>query len=813
MRITVRAIAGTLAIACWLTPMLRAQSVGTGPASGGTAALRQAERMLGHTKRVLLIAAHPDDEDSELLTTLVRGEGAEAAYLALSRGEGGQNLIGPELGEELGLIRTGELLGARSLDGARQYFTRAFDFGFSKSIEETGRFWPRDSVLKDVVRIVRRFRPQVIVAMFSGTPRDGHGQHQFSGWAAQQAFLVAGDSTRFPELLRQEGLAPWAPFKLYRSARFDTSGVTTVLQGGVLDPDIGQSYRQIAMRGRSLHRSQDMGALQEMGPSAVRLTLLARADGKRGGREALWDGVDTSATSSGGIEASDRERHAATAAAIRAGLVFDATTRDGRVVPGQRVMVRLSAWNAGSAPVLTTLELLPRPDWAMRPCASPRVLVAPGTVATCDVEVAIPGDAEYTTPYFLRRERVGGGGMYQWAGDPMAWGEPFEPPALQARFAFATTGEGGREHEIAREVLHRFRDQMIGEVRHPILVVPRVDVKLDPPAQVWSTTRADVQRFTVTLQHGAGDRTSGTVELELPSGWPRVPSQPFSLSREEERETLVFEVRQPGRLASGTYEIRAVARDTAGRRYDAGLYQIEYPHIRLRARSRAAVSAVHAAPIAAPSASRVGYIRGAADRVPEALEGIGLRVELLDAAAIERADLSRFDVIVVGSRAYETEPALGENNGRLLEYVRGGGRLLVQYQQQPFFNGRFAPAPLTLGQPHDRVTNEHAPVQILAEGDPVFSRPNRIEAADWMHWVQERGLYFARTWDSTYRPLLALSDSGEAPLRGGLLIRPLGKGTYLYTGLSFFRQLPAGVRGAFRLFLNLLDARAVAPAP
>ena len=221
--------------------------------------------MLGHNRRVLMIGAHPDDEDTELLTILVRGMGAEAAYLSLNRGEGGQNLIGPELGEALGLIRTEELLAARRLDGARQYFTRAYDFGYSKSIDETWQHWPRDTVLKDVVRMVRRFRPQIIVTIFSGTPRDGHGQHQAAGWTAQEAFRIAGDSTRFRELFREEGLVAWAPLKLYRSTRFDSAATTLTLNGGVLDPAVGKSYHQIAMAGRSLHRSQDMGQLQQIG--------------------------------------------------------------------------------------------------------------------------------------------------------------------------------------------------------------------------------------------------------------------------------------------------------------------------------------------------------------------------------------------------------------------------------------------------------------------------------------------------------------------------------------------------------------------
>ncbi|MEO8226417.1 MAG: PIG-L family deacetylase, partial [Gemmatimonadota bacterium] len=241
------------------------------PSTGGLVALDHELRVLGHDKRVLLIGAHPDDEDTELLTILVRGEGAEAAYLSLNRGEGGQNLIGSELGAALGLLRTEELLAARRLDGAQQFFTRAYDFGFSKTLDDTWAHWPRDSVLKDVVRIVRRFRPQIIVSIFSGTPRDGHGQHQAAGWAALEAFKVAGDSTKFPDLLREEGLPPWTPLKLFRNARFDTAGAIVMLEGGAIDPAVGQSYHQIAMQGRSLHRSQDMGQLQRIGPSPGRL--------------------------------------------------------------------------------------------------------------------------------------------------------------------------------------------------------------------------------------------------------------------------------------------------------------------------------------------------------------------------------------------------------------------------------------------------------------------------------------------------------------------------------------------------------------
>jgi hypothetical protein len=256
-----------------------------------------------------------------------------------------------------------------------------------------------------------------------------------------------------------------------------------------------------------------------------------------------------------------------------------------------------------------------------------------------------------------------------------------------------------------------------------------------------------------------------------------------------------------------------VARDSAGRRYTGGLATVDYPHIRPRTLTRDAVSTIHAAPIARPAVTHVGYIRGASDRVPEALLGIGLPVDLLDGVALERGNLAQYDVIVVGSRAYETDPALRENNARLLEYVRNGGRLVVQYQQNQFFNGNYAPAPLQLANRHDRVTDENAPVALLHPESPLFLRPNRLGASDWTGWIQERGLYFAQSWDRSYQPLLEMADPGEAALRGGLLVSAVGRGTYVYTGLSFFRQLPAGVPGAYRLFLNLLDLRATPPQP
>lgn len=775
-------------------PALAAQ--GLGPTTGGIVAREQHARMLGHHRRALMIAAHPDDENTEVLTLLARGEGAETAYLSLTRGEGGQNLIGTELGEGLGLIRSGELLAARSVDGARQFFTRAADFGFSKSIEEAWRFWPRDSVLKDVVRVIRRFRPQVIITVFTGTPADGHGQHQAAGWAAAEGFRVAGDPAVFPELEREEGLAPFTPLKFYRSSRFDAGATTISLDGGRLDRAVGQSFRQIAMRSRSLHRSQDQGSLQEIGPSAARLQLVTDRTGAGAG---LWDGVDTAARAGD----ADQAAHLARVRAIEAGLVFDAVLGDDRVVRGQSVSARFSVWNAGAEPLSIQIGLAASSlsGWVTeRGCLDSVVQVAPNTVQECAVTLRVPSGASWSVPYYLAQPRAGA--LYRWTGAPATWGLPFDADPVVARFEVGPAS--GDPYQVTVGATFRIRDQAFGEVRRPLQVVPRVGVRLDPSAGVWPTS-GGIRELLVTLRHGARDTTRGTVTLELPAGWPPVAPQTFLLSREDEAGRHRFEVRMPVGVPPGRYEIRAVARTEQGERQDAGVELVDYPHIAPRLLPRPAVLAVRVADLAIPRVGTVGYIRGASDRLPEALREAGLAVELLDRAALAGGDFSRFEVIVVGSRAFETDTTLLEQNARLLEWVRGGGRLVVQYQQQAYFNGGFAPLPMALAaRGHDRVTDEQAPVTLLKPEASLFQAPNQIGAADWDDWVQERGLYFATTWDPAWSAFLESHDPGESPLRGGLLAARIGRGTYIYTGLSFFRQLPAAVPGALRLFLNLL---------
>ena len=824
-----------LALAAWLVvvaaPGVRAQPLR--PAgTGGLPALDRALRGLDQNRRVLVIGAHPDDEDTELLTFLARGTGADAAYLSLSRGEGGQNLIGSELGETLGLLRTEELLAARGVDGAHQYFARAFDFGFSKTLDETLRFWPSDTLLADVLRVIRRFRPQVVVSIFSGTPRDGHGQHQAAGRVAREAFDLLRDST-------------WGPRKLYRSTRFDTAGTTVRLESGVLDPDAGQSYHQLAMAARSLHRSQDMGRLQDLGPSVTRLMLVEDLTGRGAG--GVFAGVDTAlapplaryatlidsarttltpsapgrivpllAAALGELRRyappafrAAKEPVLEEALATAAGVVADAIADDSRVVAGERLAVVAALWSAeGRSAPLDSASLTAPAGWAVEGGGSTAAPTAGGVFSALGRDVparrfavTVPGDAPLSEPYFLTHPLAGA--LYDWSAAPQdERGEPFGPPPILARLS---TTIAGVPVTLAREVTYRYDDEVRGETRRPLFVVPAVGVEVAPREMTWPAASDGAREVTVTLTNGRRERTEGSVGLELPDGWPAVPPVPFRLEGEDAQRAYTFEVRAPRDGRPGAYVIRAVAA-VGSERYDRASELVDYPHIRPVAFVRRATLRIQLADLALPVLARVGYVRGAADQVPEALQSVGVPVAVLTAADLERGDLSRYDAIVVGSRAYQTDPSLVAANGRLLDYARQGGRLIVQYQQYPFVRGGYAPFPFTIANPHDRVTDETAPVTELDPANPLFHRPNDLGASDWDGWVQERGLYFAHTWDSAYHPLLQTGDGGEK-LDGGLLVARLGKGLYVYTGLSFFRQLPANVPGAYRLFANLLALR------
>ncbi|MGH7521948.1 MAG: PIG-L family deacetylase, partial [Gemmatimonadales bacterium] len=590
--------------------------------TGGVAALASTLRQLGSNKRVLMIGAHPDDEDTQLLVWLSRGMGAQAAYLSLTRGEGGQNLIGPELGPELGIIRTEELLAARELDGARQFFTRAYDFGFSKSAEETFRFWPRDSILKDVLAVIRRFRPQIIIAVFSGTPVDGHGHHQVSGMLARQAFDLLRDSAGGPQ-------------KFYRSTRGDPTSTTVTLPVGTLDPILGQSYFQVAMASRSRHRSQDMGQLQRPGPATSGLALLATKPGvpaaSSGAETGIFAGVDTTVSAPGYSALIDSARAALTpwrpaatlpyllralrvlegggaggggggggadsvqrpllerAIASAVGVTIDGTTDDGIVTPSQRLQVEVTVWNAGDSAVRVDSVSLAAPSgWGLERLELGAPTVAAGTLVTRRFVLTVARNAERTQPYFLRRPLTNRGGLYDWSGAaPDLRGLPFEPPPVTARVRLVIAGA---PVTLTREVVYRYRDQAIGEIRRPLFVTRDVDVAITPEELLWPIdgNSREPRHFTITTTNRSrAGATTVRSAVTVPPGWPPVPAESLTFTREDETKSVVVAVAPPtaDSLRSGTYELRAGS---------GWLEIIDYPHIRPRALARPAVAQIRA---------------------------------------------------------------------------------------------------------------------------------------------------------------------------------------------------------------------------
>jgi LmbE family N-acetylglucosaminyl deacetylase len=847
----------------------------------GAAAVGLALRRLGTTKRVLMIGAHPDDENTGILSALALGEGADVAYLSLTRGEGGQNGIGPELQEGLGLIRSEELLAARRLDGARQYFTRAYDFGFSRSAEEALRHWPRDSVLADVVAVVRRFRPDVIVSVFSGTPRDGHGQHQVAGIMAREAFEAAADATRFPTQIGK-GFLPHRTTYLVQSPFGAQPNAPITVVTGTYDPLLGRSHYQVAMASRSRHRSQDMGQSEPLGPrqSSIRVISGSYPTGAR----SLFAGVDTTlsaiaaasisqtAVTPGHVEALRRyERgveqskaqfnplaasslapalaraHAQLAAVdsivargpadlrfaleserrdledalwAAAGLVLDVQADDDRVVPGQEFGITVTLWNGGAAPVAVR-SLEPRLPEAWQATSQDALAgdpIAPGQVTRRRFRVSLAADARVTEPYFLRSSRTGD--LYTWPDDAVR-GLPFEPPAVRAT---AIVVIEGRQVEREGEAAFVEIDKGLGERRRPVLVVPAIAVAVQPTFAVVPLATGPVdngaratpgpagrerripREIVVQLSSEAPGPLAGTARLEAPAGWLVEPATTaVRFDRTGETRELRFTLRAPTSPVQGEYPVRAVFEATDGRRYDRGYTVIDYPHTRPQPLYRDAVTNVSVFPVAIASGLRIGYIEGAGDDGAEALRQLGATVTLLDSRALAQDDLDRFHTIVLGIRAYEVRQDLIAHNHRLLAYAQNGGTVIAQYNKYEYIDGKFSPYPLTMSRPHGRVTDENAPVRLLDAAHPAMAWPNRITEADFTGWSQERGLYFADTWDDRYTPLLEMADPGEDSLRGGLLVARTGQGWYAYTGLALFRQLPEGVAGAYRLLANLVS--------
>lgn len=867
-------------------------------APGSVTSLALRLRALDGVKRVLMIGAHPDDEDTSLLTALARGAGAETAYLSLTRGDGGQNLIGPELFEGLGVVRTGELLAARELDGGRQFFTRAFDYGYSKSADEALSKWPREELLRDVTWVVRSFRPHVVISVFSGTPRDGHGQHQAAGIMAREVFDAAADPERFPEQL-EEGVQSWQIEKLYRRVRGLPEQEIVEVETGRFDPLLGRSWFQVAMDSRSQHRSQDMGMPQPLGGRESNLTLWAAAPEVAGtgagasgdgpeGAGGLFAGIDTAlvgladdvpaearsrvrthleayraeldrarrslsaldpwgtapilagalreldaaltAARAGGAGMGPpmgvlENRRAAVARALleAAGVVVRVAAGDDLVVPGDDVEVEVEVWNGGPFRLEQVAPELATPGWTtarFTPNAAGDEgdasegsrydgaggdgALEAGEVARFRFSVAVPADAEPSRLYFRESERDGA--MYRWPDDPTLRGRPFDPPPIRGLVQLAVDfGEVRTDRLVVdREVRYVGVDKAVGEFTEPLLIVPAVSVAAQPAVTLWPAELSTTREVAVEVRAEDADGVSGTLRLEAPEGWRVEPaSHPLAFGGPGESRTFGFRVTKDG-APPGRHTLTPVAELDDGRTYREGYDLIEYPHIRRVAFFEPAEIQVTVAPVAMPDDLTVGYVMGSGDDGPEALRQMGVDVEMVDAARLQAGDLEGIDALVLGIRVYETRPEIAAANDAILDFARQGGTVVVQYNKYEFPEGGYAPYPVSMRPRAPRVTDEESPVRILDPDSPLFAAPNRITEADFDGWVQERGLYFLSEYDERYVPQIAFSDPGEDEALGSLLVAPVGEGLYVYTGISFFRQFPAGVAGGYRLFANLI---------
>ena len=828
--------------------------------SGAGALARQLER-LQTTASVLHTGAHPDDEDSALIAWHARGENARTAYLSLTRGAGGQNLIGPEQSALLGVIRTEELLQARRLDGARQLFTRAVDYGFSKHRVEAARVWDEDVVLGDMVRALRLFRPDVVVSRWAGTAADGHGHHQFSGYLTPLAVAAAADVTRYPEQVA-EGLRPWRVKKTYVAARslFD-GGTVLEIDTGQYDPVAGRSYFEIGMHGRSQQKTQSMGQIEFRGRQISRLRRLDGADTRE---SSVFDGLDTTIAGIAQHESVERRalrrllrklqsslrqalddynalaphelvprladslgvaREARAVAedadtqrlldekveelqvaiALAAGVVVDALAGAETVVPGGDLQLAVRVYKPAHVDLeVTEASLVMPPEWraAAGDGLDNEVAYRRRDAAAYERFFAAraPDDAPPTAPYWLAAPALGA--HYDWSGAGTARTLPFEEALLSAVVALEVSGQ---PVTLKRPFEHRYLDRVRGELRRRVDVVPAATVA--PAADLLVVSAAAENRrqsVPLTVSNQTAERLSGTLRVEAPAGWTitlatdqvDIPPHPASV-------TVPAEIEIPEDAVAGRYTVSPVV-NVGGTLYRNAMHVVGYPHVhthRVYEPGEIAIELVdvRVAPV------QVGYVMGSGDLVPAALRNLGVDVAVLDDAYLQSGDLERFDTILVGIRASQARPAFVANNQRLLDFARRGGTLIVQYQQPDYIEKGLAPFEARMER-SVRVVDETAAVEVLEPAHPVFTFPNEIVDADFDGWVQERNNYNFTSYDtSNYLPLTESHDPGEAPSTGAMLYAKLGDGQFVYTSYSWFRQLPNGVPGAYRLFANLVS--------
>ncbi|SFG35577.1 PIG-L family deacetylase [Pontibacter chinhatensis] len=812
--------------------MLRQPLQAQAPQRASAADVLQDLQKLNVLGRVLYVAAHPDDENTRLIAYLANEKLYTTAYLSITRGDGGQNLIGPEISENLGIIRTQELLQARRTDGGQQFFTRANDFGFSKNPEETFTIWDKEQVLADMVWVIRKFRPDVMITRFPPDERAGHGQHSASAILAEEAFKAAADPKRFPEQLKQ--VEVWQPKRLlwntgvwsFRSQEeFEKYGKELLkVDVGGYSPLLGESYGEVAARSRSMHKSQGFGAASSRGTS---IEYLQHTAGEKAQQE-LFEGINTNWSRVKGsekvqqllqqaISSFDATKPAAVVPALLAarkemqrlpesywkqtklqeleqvmqqamGLFLEVTASEYSTAPGLPVRLQVEAINRSEVQV--TLQ-----STKYGFAASDTTLNIPlknNEPLKYSTGKTLPQNTPYSQPYWLRE--AGTLGMFA-VSEQQLVGQPENRPAAELTFHLQISGE---PLQVAVPVVYKRTDPVDGEVYRPFVVTPPVYVNLSE--RVLMFANGEPKQVQVLVKAGK-QNVKGDLQLEMPKGWRTEPaSASFELAAKGAEQRINFMVYPPKKQQEA--QLKAIA-TVDGKAYTKGLNEINYKHIPAQVTFPEANTKIVKLDLQ-KRGERVAYLMGAGDDIPASLQQIGYQVTLLKDSDMYLTYLKQFDAVILGVRAYNTVERIRHYQPTLLEYVRQGGNLIVQYNtNHALVIPEVGPYPLKLSR--DRVTVEDAEVRFLKPGHPVLNTPNKLSKADFAGWVQERGLYFPNEWSSEYEAILSSNDPGEPARDGGLLVAKYGEGHYIYTGYSFFRELPAGVPGAYRLFANLIS--------
>jgi LmbE family N-acetylglucosaminyl deacetylase len=874
------------------------------PEDLGAVHLYQLLTKLKTTARIMQVVAHPDDEDGGMLTLEARGKGASVLLFTVTRGEGGQNKFGTESSDELGILRTLELLEADKYYGVEQRFSHVTDFGFSKTAEETFNKWHgHDVALGDLVRAIRTFRPDVLTSRFSGTTRDGHGHHQASAILTVEAFRAAADPNKFPEQIK-EGLLPWQAKKLYlgnpprmfQGGNVSDEDYTVKLNIGEYSPLLGMSYTQFALEGLSHQTSQGTGGIRV--PPGPRYTYYKLTDSvlpkPASAHEAdFFDGIDTSlvglATGLGAEESkvpfllpalASLQKHVDDAsksfslqdpsacaapllaghtevtklikelessqlsAAAKADLLTMLRTKQSQfqqaalealgiyleltvdppgpppgpsyfprmeqtisiATPGQSFNVTARIHNRGRTPFkLGVMALVSdhglQSALVQQPVDSGKS-VEPGDSRSVQWKVTVQDDAQYTRPYWSRTNAETET-VYRTEGATLnLLTKPFGPYPIHAVFGIRTDS-GVIEASAVAKV--KFIDPTLGQSERPLAVGPPISVLLTSPVVVAPVGGTGSSQIDVSVRSNVQSPVHAKLKLDTPQGWKVEPAEiTVDLDHDGDVNNYAFQI-TPQNLHEGTYKVTARA-EYDGKPYAEGFKVITRPDLDSYYAYRPATENVQAVDVKLPRQLKVGYIMGAGDEIPSVLQSVGLNTSIITSQELASGDLTRYGTIIVGIRAYDTRTDVREHNRRLLDYVNRGGTLIVQYNQSAsaFNDGHYTPYPAT--EANVRVSVEEQPVEILAPEEQIFNWPNKITTRDFDGWVQERGLYFMSQWDPQFKPLLACNDPGEPPQKGGLLLAHYGKGTYIFSAYGFSRQLPAGVPGAIRLFVNLVSA-------